>query len=177
MKRRAFVKGLGMASLAGAVAACTKNGGNAASDDDGHSVDYLFVQNANAATLENGVLTLEGVNNQTIYFSDRPDRIVGHGSTEEFVANWGHGGDDSFAADPPNAALSILIGSQAEDIVVVLKNPMLDGSRLIYEVDVLEGESSITGESASLFIDTVGRPLTPVSVAGVHRRRRRRARR
>ena len=177
MKRRDFVKGLGMASLAGAVAACTKNGGNAASDDDGHSVDYLFVQNANSATLENGVLTLEGVNSQTIYFSDRPDRIVGHGSTEEFVANWGHGGDDSFAAVPPNAALSLLGEEESHDVVVVLKSPRLDGNTLVYDVDVLDGPEAISGKGAALFIDVIGRPLTPLSVAGGRRRVRRRTRR
>lgn len=83
-------------------------------------------------------------------------------------------GDDSFASNPPNATLSILDGDEVEDIVVVLKNPRLKGSRLSYTVSVLDGTLPTSGGAASLFIDVIGRPLTPMSVAGVARRTTRR---
>ena len=102
---------------------------------------------------------------------------MGHASTKDFVANWGHGDSDSFAADPPNAALSMLHGGQTEDVIVTLRKPRLEQGSLVYDVDVLDGDADAKGEAVSLFIDVIGRPLTPVSVAGVVRRSRRRARR
>jgi len=67
--------------------------------------------------------------------------------------------------------------SEADDIVLVPKNPRFTGTDLRCDVEVLEGTDYIDGETAALFIDTLGRPLSPVSVAGVHRRHRRRRRR
>ena len=40
--------------------------------------------------------------------------------------------------------------------------------------ELANGKLRLTGGASSLFIDTVGRPLSPVSVAGVRRRERRR---
>jgi len=63
--------------------------------------------------------------------ADRPRREVGHMSCEHFVSVWGEG-DNSFAADPPNAVLSFLdpSGSYPEDTVVVLSEPRLAGGDL-----------------------------------------------
>jgi hypothetical protein len=145
-------------------------------DTEEHIVEYLCVQNADHAILSDGVPTLRGIHASTLYFSDRPDRITGHVTTEEFVAHW-DAGDDSFEHDPPNATLSVLAKDQPEGIVVVLKKPSLQDSDLVYEVDIQEGPDTIDGGPCSLFIDTVGNPLSPGSVAGVHRRHRRRRRR
>ena len=41
---------------------------------------------------------------------------------------------------------------------------------LVYDVEVLEGNASAVGEASSLFIDVIGRPLTPLSFAGATRR-------
>ena len=68
-------------------------------------VQYLFVQSAHSVTFSGDTMTLHGVSPTTLFFSDRPERIAGHGSTEEYVKNWSKG-DDSFAADPPNATYS-----------------------------------------------------------------------
>lgn len=136
--------------------------------------EFLFVQGAASSTLADGVLTLGGVGNSTIYFSDRPERLAGHLTTQEFVENWGSG-DDSFASDPPNATLSILSGVEPQEIVVTIKNPRFEDGDLIYDVDILEGAEAAEGGASSLFIDVIGRPLTPVSVAGVARRTTRRA--
>jgi len=142
-------------------------------ESDDNFAEFLFVQNAESVSLNQGVLRLQGINANTLYFSDRPKRIVGHVTTEAFVDHWGTG-DDSFKSDPPNAVLSILGQSQPRNIVVVLRNPRLGGDNLVYEVTVLEGASAAKGEAAALFIDTIGRPLTPLSYAGVARRHERR---
>jgi hypothetical protein len=139
-----------------------------------HQVEYLFVLTAESATLADGVLTMGIVNPATLYFSDRPDRLAGHQTTEEFVADWGEG-DDSFASNPPNATLSVLTGAEPQDVVVVLHEPRLEDGDLVFSVSVLEGNPEVEGGANSLFIDIIGRPLTPMSMAGVARRTTRRA--
>jgi hypothetical protein len=139
-----------------------------------HEVEYLFVLTAESATLTDGVLTMGDVNPATLYFSDRPDRLAGHETTEDFVASWGEG-DDSFASNPPNATLSVLSGPEPQDVVVVLSEPRLEDGDLVFAVSVLEGNPEVAGGANSLFIDIIGRPLTPVSAAGVARRTTRRA--
>jgi len=137
-------------------------------------VEYLFVQSGDSAVLADGVLRIGGVSPSTIYFSDRPERIAGHLTTEAFVAKWGEG-EDSFASNPPNATLSILAGPEPQEIVVVLTEPRIEGGDLVYNVDILEGSEAATGGGCALFIDVIGRPLTPLSYAGVARRSMRRA--
>ena len=139
-----------------------------------HKVEYLFVLTAESATLSGGVLTMGDVNPATLYFSDRPDRIAGHQTTEEFVAEWGVG-DDNFASNPPNATLSVLSGGEPQDVVVVLREPTLENGDLMFNISVLDGNAEVTGGANSLFIDIIGRPLTPMSAAGVARRTTRRA--
>ena len=171
MKRREVVKGLAAAAVVGTAARLSR-----AADSDGgeEDVEFLFVQNAEAVALDDGVLRLKGIAPDTLYFSDRPDRIVGRVTTKKYVEHWGIGGN-SFAQDPPNAVLSIQHEPEPQDIVVVLRNPRLEGADLVYDVDVLDGKKTAGGEASALFIDVIGRPLTPLSVAGVARRSRRRA--
>jgi hypothetical protein len=147
-----------------------------AAEEKGEMAELLFVQNSHDVSLEKGKLTLKKIGPTTIFFTDRPQRTAGHMTTKEFVDEWSEGGK-SFAADPPNASLSIFGQDEIVDIVVTLKNPRFEGENLIYDIAVLEEDvGPISGES-SLFIDPIGRPLSPVSVAGVHRRHRRRVRR
>ena len=49
-----------------------------------HAADFLFVQTATGATL-NGTLTLTGIADKTTYFADRPVRVAGRMSTEDFL--------------------------------------------------------------------------------------------
>ncbi|MEJ2335510.1 MAG: hypothetical protein P8Y26_07725 [Gemmatimonadales bacterium] len=151
-------------------------------------VEWLFVQTADSVTLKDGELTLFGISPATLFFSDRPERIAGHGLTAEFVTFWQRIADDGFGADPPNATLAIVSNDVADDVVLTLMtpeldgstlrypvmNPELDGSMLRYPVTVLEGDEEVEGGPCSLFVDPVGMPLTPVSVSGVARRTTRR---
>ena len=61
-------------------------------------------------------------------------------------------------------------GSGIRDAVAVLKSPQLEGDRLTFDVQVLEGELSGADGPASVFIDIIGLPFTPLSFAGVARR-------
>ncbi len=145
-------------------------------DAEPTDVEYMFAQTARGIGVEGGRLTLQGVATSTLWFSDRPERLTGHIPTHEFVASWDEG-DDSFAADPPNGLLSIFEEDAVNDVVVVLRQPLLDGDDLSYEFAVTEGELAASSGPTSLFIDTIGRPLSPGSVAGVRRRGSRRGRR
>ena len=142
-------------------------------EETSEEVEFLLVQNADSVVLNDGQLRMKNIATTTLYFSDRPDRIVGRIATQKYVDHWSVG-DNNFAADPPNAVVSVLNGGEPEDITVVLTQPRLEGVDLVYNVEVLDGTSSFVGGAAALFIDVVGRPLTPVSVAGVARRTTRR---
>lgn len=174
MKRRNFLTGLATGSLVSAIG--YRSVIAAGHEKNEHTVDYLFVQHARAVSLKAGVLKLDGVAPDTLYFADRPDRIVGRVATKRFVDDWAVG-EDSFADDPPNAVLSIHHEPSPQDIVVVLRNPRYEDAGLVYDAEVLDGEKEARGTAAALFIDVIGRPLTPVSIAGAKRRDRRRDRR
>jgi hypothetical protein len=138
-------------------------------------VQMLFVQSAKGASLDGGKLTLKSVSPTTIYFSDRPNRIAGHLATTEMIPLWSEG-KDSFTKDPPNATLSAFAkDGTVANVVVELRNPKLTGDQMAYEVKVLEGKLPAGAEAASLFIDVIGMPLTPLSYAGAARRARRAA--
>ncbi len=139
-------------------------------------IEALFVQTSHGMSYEDGRLSLQTTAPTTLFFSDRPDRVTGHISTEEFVDSWDKG-PDSFESNPPNAVLSIFHPDSVSDIVVELIDPVLSGSELTYDVVILDGEIPASGGPSALFIDVIGRPATPVSAAGMHRRTRRRTRR
>ena len=141
-------------------------------------ISALFVQSAHGAASSGGRLLLRGVSPSTIYFSDRPQRVVGHLDTSEFVGFWDKG-DDSFAVDPPNAVLAFTgAGDEVPtEVVIEISDPQLSGTDLSYAATVLDGSLPDNAAACSLFIDPFGRPLSPVSAAGMHRRDRRRDRR
>jgi len=139
------------------------------------NIEALFVQSAHGLTSSNDSVTLHGLAHATLFFADRPQRVVGHMHTRKFVDQWGEG-EDSFAEDPPNAVVSFLEDGDTipEEVTLTIRDPQLDGNTLTYKVDVLDGTLPAKAGPCSLFIDPVGRPLSPMSVAGVRRRQRRR---
>ena len=75
--------------------------------------------------------------------------------TTRLLEGWGRGGE-GFAKDPPNATVSVFSKDEAtvRDAVVVLKTPKLDGDRLTFAVQVLQGDLAGADGPATLFIDT-----------------------
>ena len=107
--------------------------------DDEAPIQLLFVQTANSGSFDGDTITLDDIAAHTLYFSDRPHRIVGHFTTLSFTDNWDEG-DDSFAVDPPNAAI-VLLDNESENITVVeLTNPVYDSemNTLQYVIKVLD---------------------------------------
>ena len=144
-----------------------------ASETGADGVKYLFVQSAQSLDVNDGKIILNNIAESAIYFSDRPERIAGHMTIENFVDIWTVG-DDSFQLSNPNAALSFLDDEKDEVVIVVLSHPVLHSGNLTYDVTVLDGELPSKGGACSLFIDVIGRPRSPGSVAGVARRTTRR---
>ena len=187
MDRRDALAKLGLSALGGALlVGCEQKPAEIAGDtnvepepsaDDG-MVELLFVQRSRGMTYEKGALTLVDVDPDTLYFADRPQDIAGFLSYKELVDMVGSG-PDSFRDDPPNATLIILEDEDAAEVVMELSEPpRVDASNLVFPgINIIEGELPAVGGVSALFIDTIGRPLSPVSVAGVHRRHRRRRRR
>ena len=135
-------------------------------------VPSLIVMNAAGATLDDTKLTLKGIAGNAIVFADRPVRAAGHALTSVLLDEWNPSYPDSFAADPPNATVSVFGDDDdtIRDAVVVLTNPVMQGADLVFDVRRLEGSLTGAAGPAAVFIDIIGRPLTPVSYAGVARR-------
>jgi hypothetical protein len=139
------------------------------------NIEAMFVQSAHGLTTSDGTVTLHGLAHSTLFFADRPERAVGHIASRTFINEWGLG-ENSFAEDPPNAVVSFLEpGDEVpEEVTVVLREPRLREHDLTYSVEVLDGKLPAKAGPCALFIDPIGRPLSPMSVAGVRRRDRRR---
>lgn len=105
--------------------------------------EFLFVQSFESGTIapKDGVegaytVTLQHGLGQTVYFSDRPARIVGSAPTRQFLDGLGFSADN-----PPNAALVIGSEDGGTDIAVVeLTNPTYDeaSTTATYDMSVLE---------------------------------------
>jgi len=121
----------------------------------------MFVQIAEDLKVDAAAKTLRlvKVNQQTLYFSDRPVRIAGHLKMADYLKEWtAKAGKDSFSADPPNAALSVYEPGQAENTLVIVKitNPVVDGADIIYSYSLIDGTMPASGGATSLFIDAIG---------------------
>jgi hypothetical protein len=138
--------------------------------------DMLFVQDAKAMVFDGSRLTLKDANPNIIFFCDRPIRTAGHLTLDAFMKLVTEG-ENNFKSNPPNAAISIFGASNkvTEVVVGLPERPVLKGKDLIFTVKVIEGYLPAEGGPVVMFIDPIGRPLSPGSVAGVHRRHRRRA--
>jgi hypothetical protein len=108
--------------------------------------EFLFVQSFAGGSIvpvdpEDGrfTLTLDGANPQTIFFSDRPERVFGLATTATFLEGLGFTPDD-----PPNAALVVTTESGDEDVLILeLFDPTWDeaSGTLTYTVQLLSDYS------------------------------------
>jgi len=125
--------------------------------DGEETADLLFIQSASSGSLKDGLLTLEGALH-TVFFSERPGRIVGEMTNVQFLAFWEDAGGDSFEADPPNAALEI--GVTGETVILELIGPPeISGTQVAYPVRILQGEDDLAFGTAALFIDSIPTPV------------------
>jgi hypothetical protein len=121
----------------------------------------MFVQIADDVKVDPATNTfrLVKLNQQTIYFSDRPERIAGHMNLAAYFKEWtAKAGPGNFGGDPPNAVLSVYEPGQPDNTLAVVKisKPTVDGADLIYSYKLIEGKLPAAGGATALFIDWIG---------------------
>ena len=126
--------------------------------------EFFAIQHAESGSITNinstlYLLELNNISEKTILFSDRPDRIVEHTSTLEFIDSWAFG-KDNFLQDPPNGVLVINSVVNESDLVLMeLIDPVydMDKKTLQYSV-VINNLTSIElysiFDQATLLIDS-----------------------
>ncbi|MFG1461433.1 hypothetical protein V5F77_00915 [Xanthobacter sp. DSM 24535] len=117
----------------------------------------LTLQAANVA-YDGKKLVLTGVAPLTTFTVDRPERIGGTMTAEQFAKLW-NATADIFKNDPPNAALTIL-GATPTQVIVELAHVVQSGSTLTFDVGLLDGDLPAAGGPVTLVMaPTVYRPL------------------
>ena len=122
-------------------------------------VQLMFVQSAESLKADDKTLRLVNVSPQTIYFSDRPQRVAGHLTMPAYLEEWtAAAGPNNFAKDPPNATLSVYEAGQRTNTlaVVTISQPVVEGKDIVYRYRLVEGKMPATGGATSLFIDWIG---------------------
>jgi hypothetical protein len=136
------------------VSATPTSGSNETSTSSNNMTEatFLFIQDAQSGSVSEvndttSTLELSDVSDKTILFSDRPDRIVASIDTADFIGNWSTE-PNSFAVDPPNAALVVDDDvEQRQDLgVIELFNPEYDAEANTLRYDIVsENGTSIGG--------------------------------
>lgn len=152
--------------------------------------DLLFALASESGTFEKSPqrpkgtfqLKLRGLAAATLWFTDRPQRDSGTIPTPRFFRQWERLG---FNADPPNAVVSLVDGTDRADTVALeLRRPRLSksGNRLRLTVkllkeaspglahleDDLDGRLQRRFEDATLFIDDASIPSAPCTLGDVY---------
>lgn len=115
---------------------------------------YLFVQQAQSATVSGDRLVLTGLTPSTYYFTDHPDRAAGHLRHTDFAALWQQDTPDSFRNDPPNAALTTPGQVDDEPIVMELLGADYDGRSMTFRFSMIAGKLPQSARDVAVFIDT-----------------------
>lgn len=124
---------------------------------------FLFVLRADTGVItktdEGYTLTLKGMDDKVLYFSDRPVRKSGFITVAQFFGDWAKG-KNSFQANPPNAAIvhAALKTNEkgiAQAIPVELTNPVASDDGWTFHMKGIQGEMS-TGSynKISIFVDS-----------------------
>jgi hypothetical protein len=113
-------------------------------------MQLMFAQSAEDLKVDaaKNTFRLVKVNQQTLYFSDRPERIAGHMKMDQYLAEWSKAeGPDNFSSDPPNAILSVFEPGQPDNTVVVVKisHPVVDGNDMLYSYKIIQGAMPSNG--------------------------------
>ena len=136
----------------------------------GGEIEVLFVQTFGSATVDPGTtsdtftITLTGGTGQTVYFSDRPDRLAGTLPDAQFLD--GRAFDPQ---DPPNAAIVTMTGEQQDILVVELRDPTIDtaSGAVTYTAQVLDGQPEgdvLAGLAARQEDTAIGDALGPTTL-------------
>lgn len=123
----------------------------ASDSTDAETPQWLMVTNGESATIADGVFTLTGVDDDTLAFTDRPNRDADQWDTEEFLGGW----EESFSESAPNVAVK----ADGFESAATFSNFRYEGENAVWDVTVLEGQNAFPGElnDVHLFIDPITR--------------------
>ncbi len=123
---------------------------------------FLFVLRADTGvfTKTDGgyTLTLKGMDDKVLYFSDRPVRKAGFITMTQFMGDWAKG-KNSFQANPPNAAIvhAALKTNEkgiAQAIPVELTHPVFSANGLTFHLKDIQGKIRLgIRHDVTFFID------------------------
>mgnify|MGYP000700440270 CR=1 FL=1 len=123
---------------------------------------FLFVLRADTGSIAKTdagyTLTLKGMDDKVLYFSDRPVRKAGFITVTQFMNDWAKG-NNSFQANPPNAAIvhaALKTNGKgfAQAISVELKNPIATTDGWVFHLTDLQGKISVGDyDRISIFVD------------------------
>jgi hypothetical protein len=147
--------------LAGALTLSVLHIGRADEDKntDQQKVQLMFVQTAEDLKSDGDTLRLVNVGQQTLYFSDRPERVAGHLTMPAYLDEWkAQEGPDNFGSNPPNATLSVYEPGRNDNTpcVVEISHPVIEGKDLVYNYKLINGTMPKGGGATALFIDWIG---------------------
>ena len=148
---------LGLAIILGILAVIQSTNYVTAQGGNGNvtGAKFLFIQSAQSGSVSEinattSTLELNDVTDKTIFFSDRPDRIVGSANTTDFIGNWSIG-ENNFAVDPPNAVLIVDDIEQREDYAIIeLFNPQYDPEANTLKYDITAENATTTTTTLSI---------------------------
>jgi len=126
--------------------------------DDAQWLMALFAHHSSVTPYNDGyTLTLSGLPEQLLSFTDRPERNATKVSMASFFASW----DDAFGDTPPNAAFTgVTAMGQEQESVLTLTNPIFDNlnASVSFQAQLVPGAEALSDYSYSdphLFIDGI----------------------
>jgi hypothetical protein len=161
-----------LAVIVSSLAGCSTPSKTAGDPSSSSKAQFMFVQVAQDLKVDPATKTLRlvKVNQQTLFFSDRPVRIAGHLTMADYLTEWTtKAGKDNFTKDPPNATLSVYEPGQPENTIAVVEitNPIVEGADLLYTYKIINGTLPAAGGATALFIDSVRGVGGPAGVGHV----------
>ena len=131
--------------------------------DAKQKTSFLFVLRADTGVITKSdsgyTLTLKGVDDKVLYFSDRPVRKAGFITMTQFMGDWA-AGSNSFKANPPNAAivhaaLKTNAKGIAQALPVELTHPLIATNGWSFQLKDLQGKISIGSYNGiTVFVDS-----------------------
>ncbi|MEM6582444.1 MAG: hypothetical protein AAF699_14285 [Pseudomonadota bacterium] len=113
---------------------------------------WLLLEQADRAEFRDGRITLTGMDDSVIMFSERPFRNTKRLPLTQLIENWGRG-SDSFITNPPNAALTGLRDGKQMAVVLELSDPAFSEGELSFSYVPIEGEEVSALSHVTLLID------------------------
>ncbi|MEM1130569.1 MAG: hypothetical protein AAGH83_08600 [Pseudomonadota bacterium] len=110
---------------------------------------FLFAQSGEGLTVTEETIALVKPFGKTTWVTNRPERDVGQISNERFASAWDEG-ENSFAADPPNAVITVAGRLSA---IVVLTDISVGSDEISYDYELMSGDLGEKSAPTTILID------------------------